>query len=95
MDASPKETERALSLAAKRLIKGDQPGWEEFMHFLAIRLEIITEALVTSPPERLAEMQGQAKEARALFRLLHNAPKVDDLTQQRAPSNVTGPRAQP
>lgn len=71
-----KETEIALAQAVVEVMSTNMQGWGRVMQALAQRIDEITENMVAAPADRLQELQGQAREARALFKALSDAPKL-------------------
>jgi hypothetical protein len=84
--------EAALAKAVQSLRATNTTGWDTFMACLAGRLEHITETLVSSPSERLAEFQGRAREARELFRELAKAPELAEQLYQQERANAHASR---
>lgn len=68
--------EKKFAMAVMSCRAASVPAWEQFIAALADYLEEITEELVSSPSERLPEMQGRAREIRDLFKLLAKSPQL-------------------
>ena len=88
-----KDAEIAVAKAVASLRASNAAAWDAFMASLAARLEVLTEDMVSAPPDRLYEMQGRAREARTLFKQLVDAPKVaNDLYERERNNAFTKPR---
>jgi hypothetical protein len=70
------KTDIAMARAVMGLRAVSLPAWDAFLGTLAMRLDDVTEACIASPPEKLPELQGRAREIRDLFKALHEAPQL-------------------
>ena len=73
-----------LTKAVMELRTASPFQFDNFMKILAQRIEEVTEKMVASPPEELANYQGRAQEARELFRAIHDAPKLAQELQNKS-----------
>jgi len=79
----------ALAKAVQELRVASPPAWDMFMRALDARLEEVTEACISAPPEALPERQGRAREIRDLFRALANGPQFAAQIAEKERSNGT------
>jgi hypothetical protein len=78
-----RNTDILLAKAIMAVRSASVPAWEEFMRALAARVEDITEACVTAPPDVLREYQGRAREVRDLFKVFNAAPELVQQLQEK------------
>jgi hypothetical protein len=83
---------KAMAKCVADLRASNPPLFGKFMTLLAARLDEITEQLVTAQPDRLAQLQGSALEARALFKELVDAPALAERVQQKEQTSGTTAR---
>jgi hypothetical protein len=86
-------TNIALAKAAMELRAASPKAWNAFLSAVTLRLDDVTEACITSTPERLQEAQGRAREIRDLFKALHEAPQLAQQLQEKERND--GSRRQP
>lgn len=73
-----------------------RPAFERFLAALAKRVDEISDQLVAAKADEVFTAQGRAREARELFTILHDAPKlaqqlqVKDQLRERGPSDGRG-----
>lgn len=81
------ETQLALAKSVQALRASSPDAWAQFMIQLARRLEELTEKMVDAPADRLVEFQGRAREARALYKDLYDAPKLANAIADKEKAN--------
>jgi hypothetical protein len=77
------QTDVVLAKAAMALRGTHPPAWDAFMQALAARVDEITEALVSAPPTEMSQYQGRAREVRAIFLVLSDAPQLVQKLQEK------------
>lgn len=65
-------------------MRGSNPeGWARFLRVLAARVDEVTEALVSAPPQSMPEFQGRARELRDVFKALEHGPELARQLQEK------------
>jgi hypothetical protein len=83
-----RDTDTLLAKAAMAMRGASPPLWDEFMRALALRVDDVTEACVSAPPDALQERQGRAREIRDLFKVFYEAPKLIQQLQEMERANA-------